>query len=230
VVDATGSGHFRIRFSGGNVMKRIDFGVLAGLILVVAGALLLLQTFSVISFAWGTVWAFVFAAGGLVCLWAFARDREQWWALIPGFVLLGLGALLGLETLAPRLAGTWGGAIFLLGVSAAFWAVYAARREYWWAVIPAGVMLTLALVAGITSSVPGAGGGGLFFLGLGATFGLLYLLPTREGRMKWALIPAIVLLIFGAVLAASEAEVLGFVGPAVLVLAGLYLVLRAARR
>jgi hypothetical protein len=48
--------------------------------------------------------------------------------------------------------------------------------------------------------------------------------------MKWALIPAAVLLIFGAVLAASEAAVLGFVGPAVLVLAGIYLVIRASRR
>lgn len=211
-------------------MKRFDIGALAGLILVGAGALLLLQTFSVISFAWESLWGFIFAAGGLVFLWVFARDREHWWALIPGFVLLGLGALIGLEALAPRLAGAWGGAIFLGGISAAFWAVYAARREHWWAIIPAGVMLTLALVAGLSQTVSGMSGGGLFFLGLGATFGLVYLLPTPEGRMKWALIPSAVLLIFGAVLAASEAEVLGFVGPAVLVLAGLYLVLRAFRR
>jgi hypothetical protein len=91
-------------------------------------------------------------------------------------------------------------------------------------------MLTLALVAGLSQAVSGMSGGGLFFLGLGATFGLVYLLPTPEGRMKWALIPAAVLLIFGAVLAASEAAVLGFVGPAVLVLAGIYLVIRASRR
>jgi hypothetical protein len=211
-------------------MKRFDLGALAGLILVGAGALLLLQTFSVISFAWESLWGLVFAAGGLVFLWVFARDREQWWALIPGFVLLGLGALIALEALAPRAAGAWGGAIFLAGISAAFWAVYAARREHWWAVIPAGVMLTLALVAGLSQAVSGMSGGGLFFLGLGATFGLVYLLPTPEGRMKWALIPAAVLLIFGAVLAASEAAVLGFVGPAVLVLAGIYLVIRASRR
>jgi len=73
-------------------------------------------------------------------------------------------------------------------------------------------------------------GGGLFFLGLGVTFGLVYLLPTREGRMNWALIPAAVLLIFGALLIASEVQIIKYVGPAVLVLAGVYLVYRAFRR
>lgn len=210
-------------------MKRFDVGALIGLILVVGGALLLLQTFSVVSFAWDTLFGFLFAAGGIAFLWVFARDREQWWALIPGLVLLSLGALLGLQWIAPRLAADWGGPLFLGGISAAFWAVYATRREFWWAVIPAGVMLTLAAVAGITQAFPEAGGG-LFFLGLGGTFALVYFLPTPEGRMKWALIPAAVLLVFGAVLAASEAEILRYVGPAVLVLAGLYLVYRAFTR
>jgi hypothetical protein len=160
-------------------------------------------------------------------LWAYARDRQQWWALIPGIVLISLGLLIGMEAAAPRLAEVWGGPLFLGGISAAFWAVYATRREYWWAVIPGGVMLTLAAVAGVDQAFPGMGGGGLFFLGLGATFGVLSLLRTPEGRLKWASIPAVVLLIFGAVIAASEAEILRYVGPAVLVLVGLYLVVRA---
>jgi hypothetical protein len=203
---------------------------LIGLVLVGAGALLLLQSLSVIAFAWETVWGLVFAVGGVAFLWAFARDREQWWALIPGFVLLGLGALVGLQAIAPRVAGVWGGPIFLGGISAAFWAIYAVRREYWWAIIPAGVMLTLAGVAAFSQAFSGVGTGGLFFLGLGATFGLIYLVPRPEGRMRWALIPAAVLLIFGALIAASEAEVLKYVGPAVLVAAGIYLVARALRR
>jgi hypothetical protein len=127
-------------------------------------------------------------------------------------------------------AGVWGGPIFLGGISAAFWAIYAVRREYWWAIIPAGVMLTLAGVAAFSQAFSGVGTGGLFFLGLGATFGLIYLVPRPEGRMRWALIPAAVLLIFGALIAASEAEVLKYVGPAVLVAAGIYLVARALRR
>jgi hypothetical protein len=208
-------------------MRRFDAGALIGLILVAGGALMLLQTFSVISFAWEGLLGFFFAAGGAAFLWVFARDRQQWWALIPGFVLLSLGLLIGLEAVSPRLAGVWGGPLFLGGISAAFWAVYATRREFWWAVIPGGVMLTLAVVAGVTQAFPGLGGGGLFFLGLGATFGLLSLLRTPEGRLKWASIPAVVLLIFGAVIAASEAEILRYVGPAVLVLAGVYLVARA---
>ena len=210
-------------------MKRFDVGALIGLILVGGGALLLLQSLSVVAFAWETLWGFLFAVGGLAFLWAFLRDREQWWALIPGFVLLGLGVLIGLQALAPRLAGAWGGPIFLAGISAAFWAVYAARREYWWAVIPAGVLLTLAVVAGLSPDYSELGGG-LFFLGLGGTFGLVYLLPTPEGRMNWALIPAAVLLIFGALLIASEVQIIKYVGPAVLVLAGVYLVYRAFRR
>ncbi len=211
-------------------MKRFDAGVLIGFVLVGAGALLLLQSLSVITFAWDTIWGFLFAVGGLAFLWAYASNRQRWWALIPGFVLLGLGGLLGLQAIAPRLAEGWGGAIFLAGISAGFWAIFAVRREFWWAVIPAGVLLTLAAVAGFSQVFSGAGTGGLFFLGLGATFGLVYLLPTPEGRMKWALIPAAVLIVFGALLAASEAQVIRYVGPAVLLVAGIYLVFRALRR
>jgi hypothetical protein len=63
-------------------------------------------------------------------------------------------------------------------------------------------------------------------MGLGLTFGLLAILPTPQGRMKWALIPAGVLMVMGLLITASAADLLQFIGPVVLILVGLYLLFR----
>jgi len=94
----------------------------------------------------------------------------------------------------PDVPETLGGVLFLAAIGLAFWVIYFTKRELWWAVIPGGAMFTLALVAGLESVFEGAEMGGVFFLGLGLTFVLLYFVPTPQGRMKWALIPAAVLL------------------------------------
>jgi hypothetical protein len=154
-------------------------------------------------------------------------DRAHWWALIPGFTLLGLAALIGLEWLFPTVGDAVGGAVFLGGVGLSFWAVYLVRREHWWAVIPGGVMFTLALVAALSPVAEGPAGGGVFFLGLGLTFGLLSVVPTPQGRLKWALIPAAVMLVMGVLLIAAATPLLVYLGPAALVLVGLILLFRA---
>lgn len=51
------------------------------------------------------------------------------------------------------------------------------------ALIPAGVLFTLAGVAGADVLVPGVDSGSLFFLGLAATFGYVYRLPNGQ---RWA--------------------------------------------
>ncbi len=68
---------------------------------------------------------------------------------------------------------------------------------------------------------------GIFFLGLAATFLLVYLVPTTEGRMKWALIPARVLALMGALFTVSMGGVTACIWPAALILAGAYLVVRS---
>ena len=213
-------------------MKRLEVRVVGGILLIAVGILFLLQNLRIIGDGLDLLWALLFGAGGAVFVYVFLTNRAHWWAVIPGFVLLSLAALMTLNQLAPGLGGDWGGALVLGGIAVAFWVVYLASRENWWAVIPGGVLFTLALVVGLSSALEGIEVGGVFFLGLGLTFGLLSLLPTPEGRMKWALIPAAVLLVMGLLITAAATAVLKYIWPAALILVGLYVILRTfgARR
>lgn len=213
-------------------MKRSYAPSAFGLLLVGLGVLFLLQNFAILTFGWDLIWAVLFGVGGVAFVAVFLNNREQWWAIIPGFTLLGLAGLLGLEAIFPESLGGWGGTLFLGAISLAFWVIFAIRRENWWAVIPGGVLLTLALVAGLAEITGGEVTGGLFFLGLAATFGLVYLLPTPEGRMKWAIIPASILGAMGVLILMATTPFINYLGPAALILVGLYLVYRSfvARR
>jgi len=208
------------------MMKRFDVRAIGGVLLIIVGILLLLQNLRVLEVVVALVWAVIFAAGGAIFLYMFLTNRRHWWAVIPGFTLLGLAALIALDQLLPEIGDVLGGALFLGAIGLAFWVIYFLKREYWWAVIPGGVLFTLALIAGLSPVYEGPAMGGVFFVGLGLTFGLLYFVPTPHGRMKWALIPATVLVVMGVLTTAAATEGLGYLGGAVLILVGLYLLLR----
>ena len=207
-------------------MKRFETRVAWGILLIAGGVLFLLQNLGILGGGIALLWALLFGAAGVIFLYVFLTDRANWWAVIPGFVLLSLAVLIVLNQLAPGVGGTWGGALFLGGVGLGFWVIYFVNREHWWAVIPGGVLLTLALVAGLSSVLEGIETGGVFFLGLGLTFGLLSFLPTPQGRMKWALIPAAVLLVMGLLITAAFTSALNYLWPLALILIGLYLIFR----
>ena len=212
-------------------MKLSRVRVIGGILLVLLGVLSLLSNLEIFVGGLDLFWALLFGAGGALFLYVFLTNREHWWAIIPGFVLISIGALLALERFAPEGIGDWGGALVVSGIGLAFWAIYFVKREHWWAIIPGSVMLTIAIIVGFSSSLEKAGidTGGIFLLGLGLTFGLLAFLPSPQGRMKWALIPAVILLGTGLLITAAAAELLQFVGPAALILVGLYLVFRVFR-
>jgi hypothetical protein len=210
----------------GGEMKKLESGVLWGALLIILGLLFLLQSLNIISGTWTLLWSVLFGLGGVAFLYVFVNDRSKnWWSIIPGFTLLGLAALLFLELLFPS-AGEWGGGLFLGAIGLSFWAIYLTRREFWWAVIPAGVLSTLAVVATLPSFVSGDLSGGLFFIGIGLTFTLVYLLPTTEGRMKWALIPAGILIVMGLLVMAASASLINYFWPLVLVALGVYVLWR----
>lgn len=209
-------------------MSRTVVSVLAGIALIVFGVVFLLDSVGVLQVS-GAVWpALFFGLGGLAFVGVFLNKRDNWWAVIPGLVLLGIAGVIAWGELAPAGMEEWGGGIFLGCISLAFWIVYLTNREFWWALIPAGVLLTLAVVAGLGSVDNGSLVGGIFFLGLALTFGLLSFVKTPEGRLKWALIPAAVLLVMGVVITASAAQLFGYIWPAALILVGIYLLVRFA--
>lgn len=195
----------------------MDKGSLWGILLIGVGALFLLQTTGILHFAWNVIVSLGFIFGGLLFLGTFLRDRRQWWALFPAVGMGLVGVTIGLGGLFPNLH--LGGALFLGGIGAAFAAVFASNRGQWWAIIPAGTLLTLATVSLLEGLLPFSFGW-LFFAGLSATFGFVY----WETRQQWALIPSLAL--GGIATLTLVGSFLKFAFPLVLVAVGLYLLRR----
>jgi hypothetical protein len=209
------------------MMKTINWKMILGIGLLLIGSLTLLDTFNLIpglENLWTWMIAAIFCLAGAVFLYALIIDRqENWWAVIPGMVLLGLALTIVVSSI--RWLDDLSGSIFLGSISAAFWIVYLMNRKHWWGIIPGGVLATLALIAGATGAFA-AYSGVLFFLGLSATFALVALLPKGGERMSWPWIPAGVLFALASVIAMSAENILQYLWPVGLILAGLIMVSR----
>lgn len=214
-------------------MKRFDFRIVLAVLLILGGVVFLLQNMGVVPPLQDYLFALLFAVGGLAFLGVLASDRQQWWAVIPGVVLLDLALIIGLGEAVDRgvlaVPGDWIGGLFLLGIGVAFWVVFFMRSEFWWAIIPAGVLSTLGVVAAFGDALPG-GGGAIFFLGLALTFGLLAMIPVDNKRMGWPWIPAGVTLGIALIILASAGNLINYLWPVVMIVGGGFLLLRAFTR
>lgn len=208
-------------------MERYNNRMWLGLIAVVAGVLILLQNIGIFGPLSDTLWIAVFAALGVGFLAVFAQRRERWWALIPGFTLLGLAATVWLGLIGGPIASLWSGAVFLGMIGLGFVAVYVARPAFWWALIPAGTLLSLSAVV-VVAERDGMLSGAVLFLGLGLTFVLVSVAPPGARRL-WALFPAGFLLLMGLFLALNVPQLVSYLGPIALIAGGIYLAWRNRR-
>ena len=211
-------------------MKNISLRTLVGILLVVLGIVSLVQVYAFPgeSFLLTGLVATMFIGAGLAFLFVLFRNPEQWWAAIPGIILIFLGMMIVLSRFVPGFEGRISGGFFLAGISLSFWVVFILARDNWWALIPAGTLATLAVIAGV-NSIGGFDAGGILFIGLGLTFALLTFLPKTDQRQSWAWIPALVLFILGGFVAIPSG--LGsLVWPLGLILAGGFLILRSYTR
>ena len=87
---------------------------------------------------------YVLAAIALPFLVVFLRDRSKWGALIPAYVLLAIGVMVGLigagvlnDLLIP--------AYVMFAIAIPFFVVYARNSKQWWALIPGGIMAVIGL-------------------------------------------------------------------------------------
>ncbi len=212
---------------------RFGSRIVLGLFLIILGAFLLLQTLGVIGGTSGQiVWALVLGVGGLYFLWMFFQDRRNWWWAIPGITLLGVSVSNFLGIFLPEFFALWGGLIVLGSIGLSFWVVFLNDRTNWWAVIPGGVLVTLGAISVLDEiGLAGFDSGGVLFLGIGLTFLLLFVLPTPHGRLRWAIYPALSLILFGVFVAyRANDQAWNFVGPSIAILAGLYFLVTSLRR
>ncbi len=198
-------------------MKRFDPRIVFGTLLLLGGVLALLQTMGYLKDASDIFWGGIFAMAGLLFLSMLFGGH--WWSVFPGFTLLAIGVLI----LLPDNLENLGGLVFLGGIGLSFWVAYAtAPQERWWALIPAGVLTTLA---GMTIAAENFGEFetvGFFFLGLSLTFLLVALLA----RMPWAYWPALVLGIMAVLGLASLFEVANYLWAVALIAGGILLLFR----
>ena len=211
-------------------MRTIDARVVGGVLLIGFGILFFLQTLGVTqALGSGFLWGVLFGAAGLLFLYAFLRDREQWWAIFPAMPMLGIAALMLLDAIAPAVSAVVGGALFLGLVSLGFWMVYYVRRDFWWAIIPGGAVGTTAVIALLANIVPAAETTALMLMGVGLTFLVLYFLPEGRGRQPWAIIPGGILIIIAALTGIAFGTMARFFWPLLFILGGLFLVLRSRK-
>lgn len=202
----------------------VDRGTIWGILLVSIGALFLLQTMDIIHFAWQVIIGIGFLIGAAIFGGLFAQDRRQWWAVFPAFALGFVGLMILLDEVTPGFR--LGGSLFLGGLGLAFAAVYAANdRRHFWPIIPAGVLFTLATVAGLDAVLPLIDTGWVFFGGLAATFAFVWW-ESRQ-QQQWALIVA--LACGGLASLILIGTLMRFLFPLALVAAGIFLLMRQQR-
>ena len=203
-----------------------------GILLVLGGILLLLQSLNLLRGTWeNVIWTVVLGAVGIYFISLFFTNRKNWWWLLPGIILIGIAVSNLLEIALPQ-ASYLNDLIVLGSIGIAFVAVYFNDRVNWWALIPGGVLLTLGVVSlADETNLVAFDSSAIFFFGLGFTFLVLYLIPTPYGRIRWAIFPALPLLLVGGFLAfESQAQVWEIAGPAIIIVAGLYFLVSAMRK
>jgi len=210
-------------------MKKIDIRILIGALLIGAGVLFLLETLNVLQGAWSILWTAAFLGGCVIFFYVYFSDRQQWWALIPAMTLLGLAGTIFVETFLPGSSNV-GGALFLGGIGLGFWVIYITNREFWWAIIPGGVLVTLGIVTLSEDLIGGNSGGGVFFLGLALTFFLVALLAKPRENFWWAYIPAGVLFVLGIFLTGPLQSFFNYIWPVALIGVGVILLFRNFRK
>jgi hypothetical protein len=208
-------------------MKRFDIRTLLGVALILLGGLMLLEKFGLVHGASNFFWGIALFLAGAYFLFFFTQNPQQgWWAIIPAMALLGMAA----SAVLPAAFTGLGGGLFLGALGLAFIFVYLTNRSRWWGIIPGGVLVTLAVIASLDKS-NWINTGSLFFVGLGLTFLLVAILPNPVGKMQWAYIPAVVLVLMGALLGSqATAGLADFIWPTALIVVGLVVVINFFKR
>lgn len=204
-------------------MNRWNARIWVGAGLVLLGLLMFVERLGILRGITGLFFGALFLLGGAYFVYRFVNDvRGEWWAIIPGLALVGIGV----GSLLSGVLSNWSGFFFLGALGLSFFAIYWSRREFWWAIIPGGVLVTLAFISLLGDVFRVGDSGGIFFVGLGLTFVLVAVLAS----LQWAWIPGIILLVMGALIGTPFLGSMNLIWPAALIVGGLLLIFQFARR
>lgn len=156
-----------------------------GVLLIGSGVLALADQFGYIEDFSPTIWMLVFGAISLLGFVSYALSGwKQWGWLFPAGIFGGLAVVIALATNDVSSAAV--ASPLFIGLLIPFAAAYFMdRSRNWWALIPGGVMLFLALTTLMVDTVGGEWVGAMFLLLIGLTFLFVYL---NNRTRIWALI------------------------------------------
>lgn len=198
--------------------------------LIPGGVMLLLAMITLLVDSVGGEWigAMFLLMFGLAFLAVYLNNRTRIWALIVAYVF-------GVLSIAPMLASggdmaAYFGPVFLLAIALPFFILYSRSLENWWAIIPAGSLTVVAMIAAaaiagvINDEKQGGYVNALMMSGLAVTFAVVWLRHAKP----WAKIVTVILaaLAVASVFFASATEIFW---PIAIILGGLYLFITALR-
>ncbi len=163
-----------------------------GLLLILGGGVALAQQFGYMNQLPDSAWMWVFALISLVGLVSYlASGFKEWGWLFPAGVFGGLAVIVALATSGYDNAAI--GSPLFVGLLIPFAAAYLTdRTRNWWALIPGGIMLFLALVTLLVDNVGGEWIGSLFLFLIGLSFFVVYM---NNHTRTWALLVAYIMFV-----------------------------------
>ncbi len=187
-------------------MQRSRWAILWAIVLILGGALLLAQNLGLVPESFqASIWTVILGGLGLLFLLDAITTRGQdWWALIPGCILLGVAATIWLAL--RDVQGEYIGSLMMLSIGLPFLLIYVIKRgDFWWALIPGGIMTVLAAIPIMTLGVRGQVIGTFVMWLIALPFLVVYVVNRQHW---WALIPGGVLFVIGfmPLLAAAQAN------------------------
>jgi hypothetical protein len=173
----------------------------------------------------GALFLFMIAMSFLL---VYLNNRTRTWALIVAYATAVLG-------IAPLMAtggrdAAYYGSIFLFAVALPFFIVYFRSAQNWWAIIPAGALTTISVIAAlaIAGLIRNANEGGyanaLLMGGLAVTFAVVWLRHAKPWAKTVSVILAAVAV--ASVFFASYSQIFW---PVAIILVGIYLFYTALR-
>ncbi|MBX3049327.1 MAG: hypothetical protein KIT46_03375 [Anaerolineales bacterium] len=209
-----------------------DYRTIFGVLLIAGGILIGLQQWGYLKGNWNdALFAGLWALGALY-FFDQARLQNNPWLNFAGLVLAGLAASNLLDLFFPPIGDALGGAVFLGAIGAGFLFIFRREPSNWWALIPSGVMFTLAIISVLDDlrlDLPFETGG-LLFIGIGLTFLVISQLRTSSEPLGWAIFPAGALILFGLFVSLGSAASWNYVWPVIIIVVGICLLWQSLRK
>lgn len=205
--------------------------ILVSIFLIGVGVLALLINLDVVKLPWaisggGVLWLVLFGLSGLAFLGIYLKSGENWWAIIPGLTLIGLGIVI--SDIFPNAYQYISVAVLLALLGVSFLGAYFMHRSYWGLIFPVGFLLTAAVHTLVLETALHEFSAAILMLGFALTFFIVYWVS--PGKTKWFIYPAIACIYLAIVAGTGALLDISIFLPGLLILLGGIVIWRAFRR